>query len=73
MNSLTFKALEREIEYYYPVAGDRNGLNVLGLVMFCLVFGFIITKLEKKNSSLLIDLVEAINEASVKGIGLLML
>jgi solute carrier family 1 (high affinity glutamate transporter) protein 1 len=61
------------IDYYYPVPGDRSGLNVLGLVMFCLIFGFIISKLDKKHSALLIDFVEAINEASVKGIGMLML
>jgi Na+/H+-dicarboxylate symporter len=55
-----------------PTSNQRNGLNVLGLVVFCLIFGSIITQLERKKSNLLIDIVEALNDASVKAINLLM-
>lgn len=55
------------------MANERHGLNVLGLVMFCLVFGFILSKIDQHRGRLLIEIIEAINESSVKGIGLLMM
>ncbi|CAF0914845.1 unnamed protein product [Brachionus calyciflorus] len=62
----------KELDYWYPVPSQRQGINVLGLVMFCLVFGFTISKMEKYGQ-LLLELFEAINEASIKIISYVML
>ena len=64
--------LVKEIDYWYPVPGDKQNMNVLGLVMFCLVFGFTISKLEK-HGKFLIELFESLNEASIKMIGYVMM
>ncbi len=60
------------VDYWYPVPSERVGLNVLGVVMFCLTFGYIISKM-KKNGQILIDLFEAINEAFSNLIGIVMM
>ncbi len=54
------------------MASERTGLNVLGVVMFCLTFGFIISKMGH-SGKVLIELFEAINEAFSKMIALVMM
>ena len=51
---------------------DRNGINVLGLVMFCFVMGYVITIMGEQGK-LLYDLFEAINFAFIKIIGFVMM
>ncbi len=60
------------VEYYIAVANERTGLNVLGLVMFCLTFGIVLSRLGSKGK-FLIEFFEAINEAFVKLIGIVMM
>jgi Na+/H+-dicarboxylate symporter len=66
------KADENVIDYWYAVPSERNGINVLGLVMFCFVFGYVISKMNA-NGKVLLSFFEAINDASVKMIGIVML
>ena len=60
------------ISLYKAVAGSQRGLNVLGLIMFCFVFGGILAKMDKE-AEILIKIIEVINEASVKMIKLVMM
>ena len=61
-----------QIDYWYAVSNERNGINVLGLVMFCFVFGYVISKMNA-HGKVLLNFFEAINDASVKMIGIVML
>lgn len=61
-----------EIEYWYAIPSERNGVNVLGLVMFCLTFGYVISQMGN-NGKILLDFFESLNEASTKLIGIAML
>lgn len=63
---------KNEIEYWYAVPNERYGLNVLGLVMFSLIFGIIISKM-KKNGIILVEFFESVNEAFSKLIEIVML
>ncbi|RNA28018.1 excitatory amino acid transporter 3 [Brachionus plicatilis] len=61
-----------EIDYWYPVPGERPAMNVLGLVMFCLVFGCTISRMDN-HGKFLYDFCEAINEALIQIIGYVMM
>jgi Na+/H+-dicarboxylate symporter len=63
--------LNKEIDWFASPS-ERNGLNVLGLVMFCLIFGIIISTMDKRGK-ILIDFFECINEAFSKLIGIVMM
>lgn len=67
-----FKNKTQVIEYWYPIPGERPTMNVLGLVMFCLVFGLTISRMGN-NGRLLFDLCEALNEALIQIIGYVMM
>lgn len=41
--------------------------------MFCLILGYTISKMDKQHGKILLDLFEAINEASIKIIGFVMM
>lgn len=62
----------REIDYWYAQPGERHGINVLGLVMFCVVLGYVLPQM-KRRGKMLIDLCESINQASIKIIGIIMM
>ncbi|CAM4754953.1 unnamed protein product [Rotaria magnacalcarata] len=36
------------ITIYTPVVGKRDGINVLGLLLFCIIFGILISRLKEK-------------------------
>lgn len=59
------------IDYYEPVSGSRRGLNVLGLVMFCVTFGAVLASLGER-AKLMVTFFEILNEASIKIIRLIM-
>jgi Na+/H+-dicarboxylate symporter len=63
---------ESKIDYYMTTGRDRTGINVLGLVMFCFVMGYVITIMGEQGK-LLYDLFEAINFAFIKIIGFVMM
>ena len=65
--------MPREIDYYQAVASERSGLNVLGLVMFCLTFGCVISRMERRQGRILADFFEAINDAFTRLIGIVMM
>lgn len=54
------------------VADGIRGLNVLGLILFCFVFGGILAQMGKE-AEILIKIFEVINEASVRMIRLVMI
>jgi solute carrier family 1 (high affinity glutamate transporter) protein 1 len=61
------------VDYYKATPRNRSGINVLGLVMFCFVFGTVIGKMGGEQGELLIKFFEALNEASIKMINIVML
>ena len=67
-----FKNKTQNIDYWYPIPGERQTMNVLGLVMFCLVFGLTISRMGN-NGRLLFDFCEAINEALIQIISYVMI
>lgn len=59
------------VDYYSPNAGTRSGLDVLGLVLFCITFGAILSTLGERGQ-LMIQFFEILNEVSIKIIRLMM-
>ena len=59
------------IEYYSTRGNYRNGLNVLGLVVFCIVFGIVVGQMNNENSRVLLHFFEAVNDASIRIIRLI--
>jgi solute carrier family 1 (high affinity glutamate transporter) protein 1 len=57
---------------YNPEGTNGGGINVLGLVMFCLIFGGVIGKMGEQGK-ILVQFFEALNEASIKMINLVMM
>jgi len=41
-------SLDSDITIYNPIIVKRDGINVLGLLLFCIVFGIIISRLKEK-------------------------
>ncbi len=60
------------IDYWKATPRMRNGINVLGLVMFCFVFGTVIGKMGEQGD-FLIKFFEALNEASIRMINIVMM
>ena len=57
---------------YFPEGTNGGGINVLGLVMFCLIFGAVLGKMGDQGK-ILVQFFEALNEASIKMINLVMM
>lgn len=59
------------VDYYEPKPGTRSGLDVLGLVVFCVTFGAMLASLGPRGD-LMIQFFEILNEVSIKIIRLMM-
>ena len=66
------KNYEKEFDYWQVLPSERTGLNVLGLVMFCLTFGYVISSMGE-SGRILVNFFEAVNEASIRMISIVML
>ena len=60
------------IKYYKATDGGRRSLNVLGLILFCFVFGGVLASMGKEAESL-VKIIEVLNNASVRMIRLVMM
>jgi solute carrier family 1 (high affinity glutamate transporter) protein 1 len=76
MNSSVINASNKtnytlEIDYYKPSPSYRRGLDVLGLVVFCITFGAVLAQMGEKGK-VMVTFFEALNEASIRIIRLVM-
>ena len=62
----------RVVDFYKTTAGGHRSLNVLGLILFCFVFGTVLSKMDKAGE-ILVQFFEALNEASIRMIKLVMM
>lgn len=65
-------AIIKEFDYYKAVGGSRRSLNVLGIIVFCFVFGGVVASMGKEGE-ILVKIFEALNNCSVKMIKLVMM
>lgn len=70
--SKLYKYTVREVDYVDKTARYRFGLNVLGLVVFCITFGVVLGQMNNENSRVLLMFFEAVNDASIRIIRLVM-
>ncbi|KFO84690.1 Excitatory amino acid transporter 3, partial [Buceros rhinoceros silvestris] len=75
-NSSTFTeepvtAAENKTQEYKTVGVYSDGINVLGLIVFCLVFGLVIGKMGQKGQ-VLMDFFDALNEATMRIVQIIM-
>ena len=71
LNVSNFTNSKPEIDYYTPSAAYRRGLDVLGLVVFCITLGAVLAQMEEKGK-VMVQFFEALNEASIRIIRLVM-
>ena len=69
--NLTEEVAKPEIDYYTPTPAYRRGLDVLGLVVFCITFGAVLAQMEEKGT-VMVQFFESLNEASIRIIRLVM-
>ncbi|RNA37480.1 excitatory amino acid transporter 3 [Brachionus plicatilis] len=62
----------KEFDFYKAVGGSRRSLNVLGIIVFCFVFGGVVASMGKEGE-ILVKIFEALNNCSVKMIKLVMI
>ncbi|KAM3654899.1 excitatory amino acid transporter 3 isoform X1 [Ammospiza nelsoni] len=67
----TAKASENKTQEYKIVGMYSSGINVLGLIVFCLVFGVVIGKMGEKGQ-VLMDFFNALNEATMRIVQIIM-
>jgi solute carrier family 1 (neuronal/epithelial high affinity glutamate transporter), member 1 len=60
-----------EIDYWKTEASSASGINVLGIVIFCFLFGAVLCTMGE-SGRVLYDFFEALNVASLKIIGIIM-
>lgn len=70
-NSSELKII-KEFDYYKAVGGSRRSLNVLGIIVFCFVFGGVVASMGKEGE-ILAKIFEALNNCSVRMIKLVMM
>ncbi|RMC19480.1 hypothetical protein DUI87_04092 [Hirundo rustica rustica] len=63
--------LQNKTQEYKIVGMYSNGINALGLIVFCLVFGMVIGKMGEKGQVLL-DFFNALNEATMRIVQIIM-
>ena len=59
------------VDYYKQNPSKRKGLDVLGLVLFCITFGAMLAQIGQKGE-VMVNFFEALNEVSIRIIRLLM-
>ncbi|KAI1239991.1 Excitatory amino acid transporter 3, partial [Lamprotornis superbus] len=69
--AITAKASENKTQEYKIVGMYSNGINALGLIVFCLVFGMVIGKMGEKGQ-VLMDFFNALNEATMRIVQIIM-
>jgi Na+/H+-dicarboxylate symporter len=62
----------KEFDYFKAIAKGRHSLNVLGLILFCFVFGGVLASMGEQAESLT-KIFEVLNAASIRMIKLVML
>ncbi|XP_057254320.1 excitatory amino acid transporter 3 isoform X2 [Pezoporus wallicus] len=62
---------KNKTQEYKLVGMYSNGINVLGLIVFCLVFGMVIGKMGEKGQ-VLVDFFNALNEATMRIVEIIM-
>lgn len=62
---------EKVVDYYMATQNSRRGLDVLGLVVFCITFGAVLASMGER-AKIMIEFFEILNEASIKIIRLMM-
>lgn len=67
----TQEVMELTREEVIPVPGQVNGVNALGLVVFSMCFGLIIGNM-KEHGQLLRDFFDALNEAIMRLVAIIM-
>ncbi|NXI94099.1 EAA3 protein, partial [Psophia crepitans] len=67
----TAEASENKTQEYKIVGVYSDGINVLGLIVFCLVFGMVIGKMGEKGQ-VLVDFFNALNEATMRIVQIIM-
>ncbi|XP_009876767.1 PREDICTED: excitatory amino acid transporter 3, partial [Apaloderma vittatum] len=67
----TAGASENKTQEYKIVGVYSDGINVLGLIVFCLVFGMVIGKMGEKGQ-VLVDFFNALNEATMRIVQIIM-
>uniref|UniRef100_A0A8C0J360 Amino acid transporter n=1 Tax=Chelonoidis abingdonii TaxID=106734 RepID=A0A8C0J360_CHEAB len=70
-NSLLGFNLQNKTKEYKIVGMYSDGINVLGLIVFCLVFGIVIGKMREKGQ-VLVDFFNALNDATMKIVQIIM-
>ena len=68
---MTDVTITQIFDFYRATAGSHRGLNVLGLILFCFVFGGILASMGKE-AEIMVKLIECLNEACVRMITLVM-
>ncbi|TFK15549.1 protein patched-like protein 1 [Platysternon megacephalum] len=68
---MTTEVLENKTKEYKIVGMYSDGINVLGLIVFCLVFGIVIGKMGEKGQ-VLVDFFNALNDATMKIVQIIM-
>lgn len=64
--------VQKELDYHKAVKGSRRNMNVLGVIVFCFVFGGVLASMGKE-AEVLVRMFEALNGCCVKMIKLVML
>ncbi|RNA40028.1 excitatory amino acid transporter 3 [Brachionus plicatilis] len=59
------------IDYYNQIPDSRNGLDVLGLVLFCITFGAMLAQIGERGM-VMVHFLEILNEVSIKIIRIVM-
>ncbi|XP_054665664.1 uncharacterized protein LOC129199355 [Grus americana] len=67
----TAEASQNKTQEYKIVGIYSDGINVLGLIVFCLVFGMVIGKMGEKGQ-VLVDFFNALNEATMRIVQIIM-
>ena len=68
---LSFLYSQNKTQDYKVVGLYSDGTNVLGLIVFCLVFGLVIGKMGEKGR-ILVEFFDALNEATMKIVQIIM-
>ncbi|XP_040397520.1 excitatory amino acid transporter 3 [Cygnus olor] len=70
-SATTAEVSENKTQEYKIVGMYSDGINVLGLIVFCLVFGMVIGKMGEKGQ-VLVDFFNALNEATMRIVQIIM-